>query len=144
MSTDVKVPAEELLARLEVEMRRPPFHAVLGPQAHSVDPESGEVVVCLPFKPEFSGNPEGTAYHGGVIASLIDLAGHAAVAVRMQRPTPTIDLRIDYLRFAPAVTLMAHATVLKAGRAIGRADIQVFAQGVLIAVGRGSFSTAGA
>ena len=29
---------------------------------------------------------------------LIDLAGHAAVAVKIGRMAPTIDLRIDYMR----------------------------------------------
>ncbi|HVL77082.1 MAG TPA: PaaI family thioesterase [Noviherbaspirillum sp.] len=131
----------QALARLEEEMRRPPFHAVLAPQAHAVDPESGEVVIRLPFHPDFGRDPVHVGFHGGVIASLIDLAGHAAVAVKVGKPTPTVDLRIDYLRPAPGVTLEARARVLRAGRAIARADIDVLADGVLVAVGRGTFST---
>jgi len=131
----------DALARLEEEMRRPPFHAVLAPQAHAVDPETGEVVIRLPFDPQFGRDPVNVGFHGGVIASLIDLAGHAAVAVKVGKPTPTIDLRIDYLRPAPGVTLEARARVLRAGRAIARADVDVLADGVLVAVGRGTFST---
>jgi uncharacterized protein (TIGR00369 family) len=134
-------PALNPMARLEEEMRRPPFHAVLAPEAHEVNPETGEVVIRLPFREDFRRDPVDDGYHGGVIASLIDLAGHAAVAVKVGKPAPTIDLRIDYLRPAPSVTLEARARVLRAGRAIARADIDVLADGVVVAVGRGTFST---
>jgi uncharacterized protein (TIGR00369 family) len=129
------------LARLEEEMRRPPLHAFLAPRAHAVDPDSGAVVIRLPFRPEFGRDPVQVGYHGGILASLIDLAGHAAVAVKIGKPAPTIDLRIDYLRAAPGVELEARARVLRAGRAVARADVEVWADGVLVAVGRGTFST---
>lgn len=133
--------AGEAFVRLEEEMRRPPFHAVLAPQAHEVDTETGEVVIRLAYRPEFSKDPVAGGYHGGVIAALIDLAGHAAVATHIGRPAPTIDLRIDYLRPAPGVTLLARARVLRAGRSVARADVDVVADGVTVAVGRGTFST---
>ncbi len=83
------------------------------------------------------------AYHGGVVAALIDLAGHAAVAVKIGRMAPTIDLRIDYLRPSEGSDLIARARLPKAGRTVARVDIEVVdTQGRLIAVGRGSFSTA--
>jgi uncharacterized protein (TIGR00369 family) len=135
-------PVGEAFARLEEEMRRPPFHAVLGPQAQEIDPETGEVVIRVPYRPEFGRDPVAGGYHGGVIATLIDLAGHAAVATLIGRPAPTIDLRIDYLRSAPSVTLLARARVLRAGRTVARADVEVTADGVVVAVGRGTFSTA--
>lgn len=135
------VPAAEAFSRLQEEMRRPPFHAVLSPQAQEVDPETGEVVIRLPFSEDFRRDPVADGYHGGVIASLIDLAGHAAVATKIGKPAPTIDLRIDYLRPVPGVTLLARARVLRAGRAVARADVEVIADGVVVAVGRGTFST---
>jgi uncharacterized protein (TIGR00369 family) len=135
------VSADAALARLEEEMRRPPLHAFLAPRAHAVDSVSGEVVIRLPFRQEFGRDPVEVGFHGGILAALIDLAGHAAVAVRIGKPAPTIDLRIDYLRPAPGVELEARARVLRAGRLIGRADVDVFADGVLVAVGRGTFST---
>ena len=132
---------DEALRRLEEEMRRPPLHAFLAPRAHAVDPATGEVVIRMAFRPEFGRDPVDVGYHGGILAALIDLAGHAAIAVKLGKPTPTIDLRIDYLRPAPGVELEARARVLRAGRAIGRADVDVLADGVLVAVGRGTFST---
>jgi len=131
------------LARLREEMARPPFHRVLAPQAVHADPAAGVVIIRLPYQPHLSRAPDEASYHGGVIATLIDLAGHAVVAVRIGRMAPTIDLRIDYLRPADDSDLTATATLIKAGRSVARADIEITdAQGRLIAIGRGSFSTA--
>jgi uncharacterized protein (TIGR00369 family) len=130
------------LARLREEMARPPFHAVLQPQAVAADPEEGTVSIALAFRDELARAPGEHAFHGGVIASLIDLAGHAAAAVRIGRMTPTIDLRIDYLRAADGGDLVAHAKLLKAGRTVARVDVTVTdSRGRLVAVGRGTFST---
>jgi uncharacterized protein (TIGR00369 family) len=131
----------EAFARLQEEMRHPPFHAFLRPEAHEVDSASGDIVIRLPFRPEFGIDPVTVGYHGGVLAGLIDLAAHAAVAVQIGKPAPTINLRIDYLRPAPGVTLFARARVLCAGRSVARADVDVIADGKVVAVGRGTFST---
>lgn len=133
--------AEAALVRLKHEMDHPPFHDVLRPQPVSVDCE-GTVVVLLPFRPEFGRGRDSPFYHGGVIASLVDLAAHAAIAVRVGRTVPTIDLRIDYLRAAPAGNLLATARLLIVGRSVGRADVEIqSAEGKVVAVGRGAFST---
>jgi len=114
------------LARLRDELKRPPFHAVLRPRAIDADRA-----------------PRDKSFHGGVIATLIDLAGHAAVAVKIGKMAPTIDLRIDYLRPSTGESIIARARLLKAGSMLARVDIDVTdTEGRLIAVGRGSFSTA--
>jgi len=130
------------LARLREEMERPPFHRVLQPQPLDADPDTGTVAIGLAYRDELARAPGEKSFHGGVIASLIDLAGHAAVAVKIGRMAPTIDLRIDYLRRSSGEDLIARARLLKAGRTVGRVDIEVAdSQGRLIAIGRGSFST---
>jgi uncharacterized protein (TIGR00369 family) len=86
--------------------------------------------------------PNENSFHGGVIATLIDLAGHAAVAVKIGKMAPTIDLRIDYLRASAGENLIARARLLKVGSMVARVDIDITdMQGRLIEVGRGSFST---
>jgi uncharacterized protein (TIGR00369 family) len=133
----------DYLARLRDEMERPPYHhTVLHPQPVSVDAVAGSVVIRLPYRAEFARAPGEPGYHGGVIAALIDIAGHAAVAIRQGRMAPTIDLRIDYLRAAPGCDLTARAKVLRAGKSIARADIEILdADDNLVAVGRGAYST---
>lgn len=129
------------LVRLREELANPPFHDVLGPVAERVEAD-GTVVVRLPYQPEFCGRRGGAFFHGGVIASLVDIAAHAAVATRTGRMAPTIDLRIDYLKAAPATELFATARVLRLGRSVSRADVEIRCSvGELVAVGRGTFST---
>ncbi|MDO9435524.1 PaaI family thioesterase [Hydrogenophaga sp.] len=134
--------AADALERLRHELQHPPFHAVLRPEPVSVDLETGTVVIRLPYQAIFGraeGSPE---VHGGVVATLIDMAGHAAVAVQIERMAPTIDLRIDYLRPAPARDLFATARTIKLGRAVSRVDIDIHSgDGKLVAIGRGSFSS---
>jgi uncharacterized protein (TIGR00369 family) len=130
------------LARLRAELEGPPFHRVLRPEALDADPEQGTVTVALRYDETLARAPGDTSFHGGVIATLIDMAGHAAVAVKIGRMAPTIDLRIDYLRPSNGEDLTARARLLKLGRSVARVDVEVTDdQGRLVAVGRGSFST---
>lgn len=131
----------DALARLIEEMERPPFHDFLAPQAVSADAAAGTVVVRLPFRPEFRRARQGAHYHGGVLAALIDITGHAAVAIQVGRMVPTIDLRIDFMRAAPGVDLLGYGRVLRAGRSIAVADVEIKADDRVVAVGRGVFST---
>lgn len=133
---------QQALARLRDELDNPPFHALLRPRPVRVDAEGG-VLIALDWRPEFSGRRGAEFFHGGVLASLIDMAAHAAVALRSGGLSPTLDLRIDYLRPALAGELLAMARVLKLGRSVSRADVEVrSADGQLLAVGRGAFSSA--
>jgi len=131
------------LARLHHELTHPPFHALFAPEVISVDPETGVVVLRLPYQPSFRRATDVDDIHGGVIAAMVDMAAHAAIAVQIGRMAPTIDLRIDYLRPVPGVDLTITARTLRVGRSIGRADVEVnTGPGTpLLAVGRGSFST---
>ena len=120
----------------------PPFHHWLRPELVSADPE-GNVVIRLPLRQEFRRHPERPDIHGGVIAALIDIAGHHAMAARLAgQGVPTIDLRIDYLRPATGTELRAEAAILKLGKTLSVVDIRVLDDaGKLVAAGRGSFAS---
>ncbi len=134
---------DDSLALLRSEMEGPPFHSLIRPRPVQADKDQGTATVAIEFRDVLARAPGDKAFHGGVIASLIDMVGHAAVAIKIGRMAPTIDLRIDYLRPANSARLTASARVLRAGRTVARVDIDVTdAEGRLIAVGRGSFSTA--
>lgn len=131
------------LERLEFELAHPPYHAFLRPQAVSVDAENGIVEIRLPFRPEFQRVPDKPEYHGGIIAGLLDLTAHAAVAVKIGKMAPNIDLRIDYLRGASDTDLFARGMLRKSGRTLALVDVEVTDnQKRLIAVARGLLSTA--
>ena len=129
------------LRRLQHELEHPPFHAFLRPEAIAADAQCVEI--RLPYRAEFRRDASTADVHGGVIAALIDLAAHATVAVQIGRMAPTIDLRIDFLRPAPGVDLIARARTLSVGQSVARADVEIYATGMAkpVAVGRGAFST---
>ncbi len=132
--------AVEPMIRLREEIARCPYHDFLRLEAVSADVDT--VVLRLPNRPEFRLAPDSDAIHGGVLASLVDVTGHAAVACTTGRVSPTIDLRLDFLALARGEALVATGRLLKAGRSIARADVEVRdSSGVLVVAGRGTFST---
>ncbi len=118
-----------------------PFHRWLGVQLTKADAESVEVL--LPFRPEFQGDDESTHIHGGIIATLADIAACFAVMSAIDRDVPSLDLDIDYLRMVPAPSdLIATARPVKVGRTIGVADVQIHTQdGRLVAIARAKVVT---
>lgn len=68
----------------------------------SVDEALGRCAMRLPWRAELVGDPEREILHGGVITSLLDTLGAAAVIARGLAVQATLDLRVDYLRPAAA------------------------------------------
>jgi uncharacterized protein (TIGR00369 family) len=130
------------LDRLRFELDHPPFHHFLKPEAVAVDLKAGTVEIRLPFRPEFARVPDKPEYHGGVIAALIDMTAHAAAAVQTGRMSPTVDLRIDYMRLASNTALLSRGTVRRMGRTLAVVDVEIIseADGRQLALGRGVLS----
>ncbi len=127
--------------RLQRYLDNSPFIAFMRMRAKAVEPEQDTVVLELPMRPEFERGKNTGQYHGGVIATFIDVAGDFAVALVVGGPVPTINLRVDYLRPATQTSLTATARVRRAGRTVGVVDIDVHDDnGKLVAVGRGTYS----
>lgn len=104
--------------------------------------EDGETAVLRMTKRDELTRGDGTIYHGGPVASLIDIAGDMVVAVRAGGGVPTISLRVDYLRPCTGPYLLATARLRRSGRTISVSDVDVHDdQGRLCAVGRGTYSS---
>jgi len=75
-----------------------PHMRLLGFQIISI--EGGVCVARLPYSDDLIGEPVTGVLHGGVVTSLLDTTGGAAVLSAIGKPLPlaTLDLRIDYLR----------------------------------------------
>ncbi len=102
----------------------------------------GEVVIRLPFREDFLREDGSDWLHGGIISALIDIAGDYAVVTKFDVGVPTIDLRIDWLRPARAGDLVATGRVVKTGRRVSVADVEVHdAKGQLVAIGRGLYAS---
>ncbi len=127
---------------IETLLARPPFHHWLRPRLLSRDPYKDMLTIAIEYRPELARSADVRDFHGGIVAALVDIAGHACLAAKLGRPIPTIDLRVDYLRAAKNSNLRAVGRVLRAGRSVGVCDVQVLDdQDRLIAVGRCTFST---
>jgi uncharacterized protein (TIGR00369 family) len=127
-------------ATLAAMVRDCPFHAWLGVKLRALD-ETG-VTIEMPWRDEFVSDATRGYAHGGILASLIDLAADYAIAARLGRGVPTVDLRVDYHRAALPGTLVARAAIVKLGSTLASAEARVFdARDNLVASGRGVFLT---
>lgn len=129
------------LERLREEMERPPFNTWLAPLALDADEERREVLISFRRRPELCLDETGQVVHGGVLAAMIDIAGHATVAVWHGSPTPTVSLHVDYLAPAAGAEVRVRGKLRRLGHYMGRADIEVENGAALVALGRGTFST---
>ncbi len=119
-----------------------PFISFCGMTCEEIWPEEDKVLVRMPMRPEMERAPGTGQWHGGPIASLIDVAGDFALAMVLGGGVPTINFRTDYLRPATGDSLAATAWVRRAGRTVGVVDIDVHdEEGRLVAVGRGCYSS---
>jgi uncharacterized protein (TIGR00369 family) len=119
-----------------------PYARMLGVTVGEITPERARLV--LPFA-EGNTNP-GQVLHGGVAASLVALAGQtvarAALAAEAA-PFHSATLQVAYLAAAKAEAVSAEARLLRAGKELCFADVQVrtqdgkaIAQGLVTVRGR--------
>ncbi len=105
-----------------------PFNAFLGIEVDLI--AEGRAILSLPFRPEFIGDSMRTppALHGGLLATLLDTAGGAAVwtTVQLNDRVSTIDMRVDYLRPGRSEMLLAEATVIRTGNRVGVTSMRAY------------------
>ena len=132
-----KMTEEELAERLTAA----PFHKWLGLRLTGMDED--EITIAVPWREEFVVNVDVGYTHGGILATLIDVAADYAIAAKIGRPVPTIDMRVDYHRAAMQGVLTVKAQALKLGGSFSTGEAQVYDEkGKLLASGRGVYFTA--
>lgn len=153
MSSEPFTLSEEEQAAVRLFFERVPFNVALGIELDEVSSE--RIVMHLPMKHDLIGNFVQGILHGGVIASILDVAGgamalvgafekhrHLSTEERMLRLSRlgTIDLRIDYLRPGRGQRFSACAMLLRSGNkvAVVRSELHND-DGVLVAVGTGTY-----
>ncbi|HEY2186103.1 MAG TPA: PaaI family thioesterase [Xanthobacteraceae bacterium] len=119
-----------------------PFHQWLLPELVEVNEKESSVTIRLPIRPEFCRLPGRPELHGAIVAAMVDITGHAAIAAKVLHAVATVDMRVDYLRLAGGTELVAVATVVKLGRTIGVVDVRISDdQKRLVAIGRAAYVT---
>jgi uncharacterized protein (TIGR00369 family) len=121
-----------------------PFNKLLGIRALRI--AAGDVLFEVAFRDELIGDPQKRALHGGVLSALADTAGGFAVWSALEDPrarVSTIDLRVDYLRPGKQEDVHALATLVRAGKTVGVADVRLFHprdESTTIATGKGVYA----
>lgn len=129
------------LQRLEYYLAQPRYNTWLGVRAVSVDDKLQEVTTAFTARPEMSIVSDQLVVHGGILAGLVDVVGHAAVAVWQGAVTPTISLQVDYVAPAAGVEFIIRGRLRRLGRHLGRADVEIYCDQRLVVLGRGTFNT---
>jgi uncharacterized protein (TIGR00369 family) len=116
-----------------------PFRKLVGVEITAA--EDGYAEGRLPLSEEHSSNDRNLVAQGGVAFTLADSVGGAAAVSLHERPTPTIDFRIDYL--APGTDdLRATAEVVRNGSETSLVEVDVYdAADTLVARGTGVYKT---
>lgn len=123
---------------IEARLRRGPYHQWL--DLSVVEAGDGEIVIDAPWREEIVVNPDGGYTHGGILATLIDLGADWAIATKLGRPFPTVDLRVDYHRAAMKDTLRVKGRIVRLGSVFTTAEATVEdSNGKLLASGRGTY-----
>ena len=126
---------------LDALVRDCPFHRWLGVRLKTLDATGIEI--ALPWREEFVSDPVIRYTHGGILAALVDLAADYAIAARLGRGVPTVDLRTDFHKAALPGPLVARAQIVRLGRTLATAEARVYDEkGDLVASGRGVYVTA--
>lgn len=119
-----------------------PFNRFLGIRVGLL--EKGHARLTLPYREEFIGDPKRPALHGGVISTLVDMAGGAAAWTELEEGdrVSTVDLLVDYLLPASRDTLEADARVIRIGNRVAVVQVSVTQHGrkEVIAQGRAVYN----
>jgi len=126
------------LADLNSILHLAPFHQWLGLRAAEIAKNS--ITIEVPWRKEFVSNPQIEATHGGILASLIDLAGLYTIIVAGGSVSATADLHVDYHRAALPGTLIVKTQVLKLGSCVSTARATIHdTDEKILASGRGAY-----
>lgn len=134
-------------------VERMPFNKELGLNVTAFDFE--RVEICFDWQDKFIGNPQKQILHGGVIASVLDVAGglmsiagmvNRSEAVDLKafahdmRRAGTIDMRTDYLRPGLGKQFTATACVIRSGTRVCVCRMELHnEEGTHIAFGTGTY-----
>lgn len=118
-------PEEQTERRLAVRdiMPRTPFLASLGIVFERYEPDSA--TIRLPFREDLTN--DGTYFHGGVIASVIDTAGAASAWSNHDfdkgTRASTVAMSIQYVGAAKRSDLLCHARTVRRGKELTFTEI---------------------
>jgi uncharacterized protein (TIGR00369 family) len=129
------------IEKLQQLITRGPFNQWLNFTV--VKAEDDGIEIKAAWRDEWVVNPERRYTHGGILAAIVDVAADYAIAAKLGRPVPTVDLRVDYHKAAMPGDITAKGRVVRMGGQYSTAEAYLYdSEGALIASGRGTYLTA--
>lgn len=142
-----------MLSQLSRAFTEIPFNKMLGLQLEQLETE--QTIMSFNMKEELIGNFLQGILHGGVISSVLDMAGGMAAMADAISKNPglstqelvgiigkcsTVDLQISYLRPGKGERFIAKAWLIKSGKKISFSRMELLNQEkTLIASGNGTY-----
>ncbi|HEV3311893.1 MAG TPA: PaaI family thioesterase [Chloroflexota bacterium] len=115
-----------------------PLHRILSVK---MDRSSDGVCMDSDIGDDYVVDRETGAVHGGIVATLLDVACTFALIARTDHDWVTVDMRVDYLRPTRAGKVRLKGEVVRAGRAIGRSRAELSdASGTTCALAMATFA----
>ena len=105
--------------------------------------EKDFIKVRVPFRKDLVGDIRTNHWHGGIIATILDSVGSAIGIANFNSPEDklsTIDLRVDYLRFANGYDLVFEGKLVRMGNRIMVTKMKAFQDNLLVAEGKGVYN----
>ena len=118
-----------------------PIHKYLGLKVDTI--EKDFIRVKIPFRKDLVGDIRTNHWHGGIIATILDSVGGAIGIANFNSPEDklsTIDLRVDYLRFANGNDLVFEGKLVRMGNRIMVTKMKAFQDNLLVAEGKGVYN----
>lgn len=103
-----------------------------------IDQDNGAPVYSMSFREQHVGNPMIKTFHGGILASFVEVvaAKHLQVSGEITDPPECTSTTVDYLRPAFAGTLRAEPKTVRAGKRFVTVAVDVFLEQSLVCRGR--------
>ena len=118
-----------------------PIHKYLGLKVDTI--EKDFIRVKVPFRKDLVGDIRTNHWHGEIIATILDSVGGAIGIANFnssEDKLSTIDLRVDYLRFADGNDLVFEGKLVRMGNRIMVTKMKALQEDVLVAEGKGVYN----
>lgn len=126
---------------IQERISRSRYHQLFRPEVLDVDNEAAALSIKVHMCPEFERQPGTGQWHGGVLSSLVDIAGCYALMLVAGGQMLTLNFSTDFLRLAKSDHLVARASVRRAGRTVGFVDVEVDdAKGHTVVAGKACYA----
>ena len=113
------------VADIQDRISRSKYHHLFQPKVLEMDNETATLKLRVSMCDKFERQPDTGQWHGGVLASLVDITGCYALMLVSGGPMLTLNFSTDFLRLAVSNHLYATASVQRIGRTVGFVDVEI-------------------